>query len=164
MKPRRRGHRRHHHIEREVDLNITSFMTLLVVLVPFLLTTAVFSRVSALTIDVPTPAPAGEQMAPPPDTPPFRLVVRLERNGVVIVAGRDTLPPVPRTAQGGYDTAAVHARLAGIKQAHPEHAAIDILSRPDTPYEDLVAVMDADGDRAAGTLLFPDIRLGEVGP
>ena len=165
MKPRRRGHRRRTHIDREVDLNITSFMNLMVVLVPFLLTTAVFSKMSVLSIDVPTPGNKPVDPShippPPPDKAPFRLVVNLQPDGVVIVAGTQILPMVPRTQDGGYDTAKVREMLTQIKANRPDHAAIDIMSRPDSPYADLVQVMDADA-QPDGTLLFPDVRLGEL--
>ncbi len=166
MKPRRRGHRRRTHIDREVELNITSFMNLMVVLVPFLLTTAVFSKMSVLSIDVPTPSnkpadPAATPPPPPPDKAPFRLVVNLQRDGVVIIAGTRTLPMVPRTKDGNYDTAKVREVLTRVKQAHPDHTAIDIMSRPDSPYADLVQVMDADA-QPGGDMLFPDVRLGEL--
>jgi len=143
-------------------------MNLMVVLVPFLLTTAVFSRTSILTIDVPTPASQSPNQATPPppaapDKVPFRLVVQLAADGVVVIAGSEQTVPVPRNAAGDYDTDAIREALTAIQQAHPSHTAIDILSRPNTPYAELVAVMDADGDTDGG-LLFPDIRLGEFTP
>ncbi len=165
MKARRRGHRRRQHLEREVELNITSFMNLMVVLVPFLLTTAVFSRLSVLSIDVPTPATNASSKPlpppPPPDNAPFRLVARLEKTGVVIVAGSQTLPVIPRTDDGAYDIAKVRASLTQVRKDHPKHTAIDIMSRPDTPYTDLVQMMDADAN-LDGAMLFTDIRLGEL--
>ena len=167
MKPRRHGHRRRRHIDSEVELNITSFMTLMVVLVPFLLSTAVFSRLSVLTIEVPTPAPKNAEATPPPpvpDKPPFRLSLRLEENAVVVVAGTRVSEPIAREKDGSYNTTIIHKALAQVKKAHPDHNAIDILSRPNSPYADLIEVMDADSSPADGSLLFPDIRLGEFTP
>jgi biopolymer transport protein ExbD len=48
---RRGGHRRHNHDTAE--LNITAFMNLMVILVPFLLITAVFSRLAILELNLP---------------------------------------------------------------------------------------------------------------
>ena len=45
-----RKHRRHE----SVELNITAFMNLMVILVPFLLITAVFSRVAILELNLPS--------------------------------------------------------------------------------------------------------------
>ena len=58
------------HRDREaVELNITAFMNLMVILVPFLLITAVFSQVAILELNLPTgeSAFAGE----PPDAELF---------------------------------------------------------------------------------------------
>ena len=38
------------------DINITAFMNLMVILVPFLLITAVFSRITILELNLPTAA------------------------------------------------------------------------------------------------------------
>ncbi|MFQ5509261.1 MAG: ExbD/TolR family protein [Leptospirillia bacterium] len=165
MKPRRRGHRRRSHIDREVELNITAFMNLMVVLIPFLLTTAVFSRMAVLAIDVPTPAPPSEQATPPPpptDEIPFRLVVRLEASGLMVAAGREKLLVIPRDPDGMYDTGALRQILANIKAARPTHTTIDLLSRPDTPYAELVSVMDANTATSTGNPLFEDVRIGEI--
>ena len=40
-------------VEAAVELNITAFMNLMVILVPFLLITAVFSRITVLELNLP---------------------------------------------------------------------------------------------------------------
>ncbi|MDH5527931.1 MAG: biopolymer transporter ExbD [Nitrospirota bacterium] len=170
MKPRRHGHRRRSRLEPESDLNITAFLNLMVVLVPFLLTTAVFTRQAVLAIDVPAPLPPDAVTpAPPPPPPtdevPFSLSLRLAADGVVVLAGKEPPVTVPRGADGAYDGAALRDVLAAIKQRHPEHAAADLLSRPASPYADLIAAMDvAAGTGADGQALFPDVRLGDYLP
>ena len=107
-------------------------------------------------------------MQPLPETPPptpdpnrFTLALRLEENGVVVRAGKATLPPVPRTPDGTYDTAALREVLAGLKADHPEHDVADVYARPETPYRELIQVMDAVSFRPDGQPLFADVRLGE---
>ena len=46
--------RRLRHRRPEAELNITAFMNLMVILVPFLLITAVFSQVAILELNLPT--------------------------------------------------------------------------------------------------------------
>jgi len=169
LKPRQRGHRRRSRLSGQTELSITAFLNLMVVLVPFLLTTAVFSRNAVLTIEVPTPTPG---VVPPPVPPPvadtqrFSLALHLEEAQVVPVVSGRRQAPVPRDREGGYDSAALRARLAAIKAEHPEEKAVDILSRPNTPYADLIAVMDATAGSAGagGAALFPDVRLGDLAP
>ncbi|RLA31726.1 MAG: biopolymer transporter ExbD, partial [Gammaproteobacteria bacterium] len=45
--------RRGHHNTETAELNITAFMNLMVILVPFLLITAVFSRLAILELNLP---------------------------------------------------------------------------------------------------------------
>ena len=56
---RRRLRRRHVHEPPEI--NITAFMNLMVILVPFLLITAVFSRVAVLELNMPGPSAATDE-------------------------------------------------------------------------------------------------------
>lgn len=170
MKPRRRGHRRRARLEPQSELNITAFLNLMVVLVPFLLTTAVFTRQAVLAIEVPAPLPPDALKTPPPPPPPsdekpFALRLKLAAGGVVVLAGEEAPVTVPRTAEGEYDITALREALAGIKERHPEHAAADLLSRPGSPYADLIAVMDVTAGRGPdGGALFPDVRLGDYTP
>ena len=54
---------RKRHSRGPAEVNITAFMNLMVILVPFLLITAVFSRITILELNLPAPAaqkqPAG---------------------------------------------------------------------------------------------------------
>ncbi|HED18649.1 MAG TPA: biopolymer transporter ExbD, partial [Gammaproteobacteria bacterium] len=43
------------------ELDITAFMNLMVILVPFLLISAVFSRITILELDLPAPGTASQQ-------------------------------------------------------------------------------------------------------
>jgi biopolymer transport protein ExbD len=51
------------------ELNITAFMNLMVALVPFLLITAVFSRLTVLELNL----PGSESVANPDQPPEFQL-------------------------------------------------------------------------------------------
>jgi len=163
MKPRVRGQRRRAHIAGRGDLDITAFLNLMVVLLPFLLTTAVFSRLAVIGVDVPTPAPETTVAPPPPPDPNrYSLALRLEDDAVVVRSGKEPEVTVPRAPDGTYDTARLGEVLAAVKAAHPAHDAADVYARPDTPYKELVAVMDAVSYRPEGGPLFADVRLGEI--
>ena len=57
--------RARHARKRDVaDLNITAFMNLMVILVPFLLITAVFSRMAILELNLPTSSSAENEEPP----------------------------------------------------------------------------------------------------
>ncbi|MCP4429968.1 MAG: biopolymer transporter ExbD, partial [Gammaproteobacteria bacterium] len=62
-----------------VELNITAFMNLMVVLVPFLLLTAVFSHITILDLNLPDPSSAESKK---PKTPPYELRVTIRNNSL----------------------------------------------------------------------------------
>ncbi len=156
---------RRHRGKDAADLNITAFMNLMVVLVPFLLITAVFSRMTILELNLPSSTEA---------VPETRQVLNLEiivRAGELQVADRGTglLRSIPRTAQG-HDLKGLADYLRDeVKVAFPAASAITILLEPDTSYDTVVQVMDAvrvdtvivDG-RLVQTELFPDISIGDA--
>ena len=156
------GRRRKLHEEQE--MNITAFMNLMVVLVPFLLITAVFSRMSILELNLPSGGP------PPPDAPQtFELEVVVHEDRIV-VADRNSGPlgSFPKGANG-YDYAAVREKLKTIKAQFPDLVAATILLEADTPYDVVVQTMDTvrtfpaqQGSRVVNAELFPEISVGDA--
>ena len=144
------------------ELQITAFMNLMVVLVPFLLITAVFSQLAVLELALPEPAsPDSEE---PPLPPGLRIEIRAD--ATVVLDGSGPLQRIPRTGDGAVDAAAVAALLAEVKSRTPQEQTITLLLEPQVAYEDLVRVMDAvrvmpdDPDAP----MFPDIAIGEAAP
>jgi biopolymer transport protein ExbD len=156
---------RRHRRKDAAELNITAFMNLMVVLVPFLLITAVFSRLTILELNLPSSAEA---------TPETAQVLNLEiivRKEEIQVADRGTglLRAIPRTA-GGHDLDALKSYLRDeVKTRFPDASAVTILLEPDISYDTVVQVMDAvrvDTKQVDGRLvqeeLFPDISIGDA--
>lgn len=146
------------------DLNITAFMNLMVILVPFLLITAVFSRLTILELNFP-PAASGK----PDPKQELYLEVTIRKDALEIgERNAGVMKRIPKGSQG-HDTQSLSKILVGIKQRFPDKIDASILSEPNTSYDDLVQVMDA--VRVAevvqnGTLtqveLFPEISLGDA--
>ena len=77
--------RSRHHRRREVaELNITAFMNLMVILVPFLLITAVFSRLAILELNL--PSSSTDSVEPPLDLQ-LEIIVR---EGAIEVSDRNS--------------------------------------------------------------------------
>ena len=160
---RRRGGRRHN--GESTELNITAFMNLMVILVPFLLITAVFSRLAIIELNLP-----GSSTEP---ANPQELVFQLEvivREGRIEVGDRNVgaLGIYPNTADG-YDYEALSAKLSEIKQSYPEKTEAAILLESNIAYDTLVQVMDRvriqekiEGQRILRSDLFPDISIGDA--
>ena len=147
------------------ELNITAFMNLMVILVPFLLITAVFSRLAILELNLP-----GSSTEP---ADPQELVFQLEvivREGRIEVGDRNigALGIYPNTADG-YNYEALSAKLSEIKQSYPGKTEAAILLEPNIAYDTLVQVMDRvriqekiEGQRILRSDLFPDISIGDA--
>jgi len=161
--------------EANAELNITAFMNLMVVLVPFLLMTAVFSQVSILNMNLPTGA--SESMPAEEDPPKALEVVIRPTRFDVLERNSGFLTSIPNNDEG-YDYLALNLYLQEVK-AHPEFntdTGITLLMELETPYDALIQTMDAvrlirrdekDLDNKGNQIhgeLFPNISMGDAPP
>ena len=163
MRHRRARNRRHE----AVELNITAFMNLMVILVPFLLITAVFSQVAILELNLPTSqAEANEEQEPE-----FQLEITV-RDATIDVGDRTTglLKRIDNTDEG-YDLEELSEYLGQVKERFPEKIDATLLLEPEISYEVLVSVMDTvrlrerldeDEQRVIKSELFPEIAIGDA--
>ena len=162
--------RRRHHYRRyskePAELNITTFLNLMVVLVPFLLITAVFSRITILELNLPT----GAGDASKADKPKMTVEVIVREKGLEISNGKTILVRFPRTDED-YDMQTLSEYLLKIKSQYLEKKDATVLMEPDIEYENLVAVMDAvrvaevvqgDDPEPQEIELFPNISIGDA--
>lgn len=147
------------------ELNITAFMNLMVILVPFLLITAVFSRLAILELNL--PGSSTEPADPQELTFQLEVVIREER---IEVGDRNVgaLGIYPN-ADDGYDFDALSEKLTEIKSSYPDKTDVSILLESDISYDTLVQVMDRvrvveliEGDSIVRKDLFPDISIGDA--
>ena len=160
-----RKHRRRHTGAEE--LNITAFMNLMVALVPFLLITAVFSRLTVLELNL----PGSESVANPDKPPEFQLEITVRDRSIEVGdrnAGR--LSRIENIASG-YDLEKLAAFLQRVKQQFPDKVDATLLLEPDISYQALVEVMDTvrvveRRSQATNALvkyeLFPEISIGDA--
>ncbi|MDN3638066.1 biopolymer transporter ExbD [Simiduia curdlanivorans] len=155
----------------EAELDITSFMNLMIVLVPVLLLSMVFAHITVLDLKLPDLA---ADPASSPDTPDqYSLEVVIYPEGFVInqPAGR-RLRSIPATDEG-QDYKNLSVTLQAIKQRLEEigneKRDIVVLSQKDTDYQTLVSVMDTVRSFKAvvaanevDASLFPDVSLGDA--
>jgi biopolymer transport protein ExbD len=157
-----RGYRARHRVGAD-EMNITAFMNLMVVLVPFLLLSAVFSRLTILQLNLP-----GEETAAT-ESQLLQLEVIMRKDGIDVAdRGTGRLKWLPNV-QSGYDYKALNDYLQTVKSRFPEKTDATILLEPETPYDIVVQAMDAvrsftvlDGGKAELAELFPDISIGDA--
>jgi len=164
MYHRRKGGRRHN--EETAELNITAFMNLMVILVPFLLITAVFSRLAVLELNL--PGSSTEPVEPQDQT--FQLEVIVRKSKIEIGDRNQGLLGVyPNSAEGDYDYEALSGKLSELKDRYPKKTDASILLESDIEYDTLVQVMDRvrveeeiEDDAVVRNDLFPDISIGDA--
>ncbi len=146
------------------EINITAFMNLMVILVPFLLITAVFSRITILELNLP---PAAASTQPPKKEFELEIIMR----GDALEVGDRNSGVIKRieSKQGHYDLAALSQVLLQIKAQFPQKANAMILAEANTSYDALVQVMDTvrmaqvpQGTAVVQAELFPDISIGDA--
>jgi biopolymer transport protein ExbD len=147
------------------ELNITAFMNLMVILVPFLLITAVFSRLTVLELNL----PALGSKAPEDEKVTLQLQVVVREDGFQIEdANLGPLKGIPH-ANGQPNWKVFTASLVEIKSRFPEADSITLLLARGVSYKILIEVMDrvrtADivQNAALETVeLFPNISIGDA--
>lgn len=160
------------------DLDITAFMNLMVALVPFLLVTAVFSRISILQLDL--PAGVGAEQA---DEKKVTVEVIVRRNSIEIGDGAQIVMRIPNKTKNPedenapeseeytpYDIETLSNVLREIKSNYPGKTDATVLMEPDLEYDVLVKIMDTvstisvpdETGKKERYELFPQISVGDA--
>ena len=137
------------------ELEVTAFINLIVVLVPFLLSTAVFSKLSVMELSLPAAAAPGLEQLKAEDLQ-LELVLRADAIEVGDRIG-GLIQLIPATADKAPDGPALLALMQGIKTKFPEEVQASILAEADTPYEHIVQVMDVSREAQ-----FPEVAVGDA--
>ncbi len=147
----------------ESEMNITAFMNLMVILVPFLLITATFSQLSVLGIELPS-STIGEKRQK--QSPALDLSIILRPESLQIRDGK-TLIAILANNSNGYDLAALDRHLDALKRRFPMITRAQLLAEAQIPYEDIITLLDhlrqaVDKEGIAGKERFPLISLGNA--
>jgi biopolymer transport protein ExbD len=161
--------RKHHYKlqgKEQLELNMTTFLNLMVVLVPFLLITAVFSRMAVIELNL--PSSTSESVA---SEIGFRPEVIVRELGLEITNGRQIIATIPKV-DGEYDMATLAQYMQSLKEDYSDVDAASVLLEPQIPYDYLIQVMDVvrsvdipDETAENGFVrvaLFPAIAVGEA--
>jgi biopolymer transport protein ExbD len=157
--------RAHHYRRRQneaPELDMTTFLNLMVALLPFLLITAVFSRITIVELDMPSAT------GPAPTEPTFRVEVVVREAGIEIMDGAQVIAAIPKV-DGEYDLEKLSGYLTEIKREYPAKDDASVLLEPDIEYDHLIDVMDAvrstelrQGDAVTRAALFTAISIGDA--
>lgn len=152
----------------DTELEITSFMNLMIVLVPVLLLSMSFTQIRVLEVNLP-PLTGGTTVSPDPQS---ELEVRIQHTGFKVSLDDQIVQEIPlkETEKGSVqDYAQLSLVMQAIKQQLPEKLDIVVISTLDVEYQNLVFTMDAVKSYktvvAASVVeieLFPEISLGDT--
>jgi len=153
----------------DADLDITSFMSLMTILVPVLLLNMVFSHISVLKLNL--PGVSDGSSSSPQENRQLEVVLRSDHIDINYPAGVRVRQIPDRDGQP--DFATLSTVLQAVKQQLAEKSIekkdLVILSEVNTPYRTLVKAMDtARSYRAVVAAsvvdaeLFPQISLGDA--
>jgi biopolymer transport protein ExbD len=159
---------RHHKRHESADINLTSMIDMMTILVFFLLIHGGFIRLAILELNLPA-----AQSVPSEEPPTFQLEITVRKTGIEVgdrTAGM--LSRIEKTDED-YDFAKLTDFLTKIKKQFPDKVDATLLLEADVPYEVLVSVMDRvrvaearDETIGAGRLikteLFPEISIGDA--
>lgn len=143
-------------------VDVSAFLSLMVILVPFLLVTAVFSQTSILELQ-----PSDDDGAPAAATESLQLQVTV-REVFIEVNHRGLAQPVQIDRSSDSDALTSLAELAGeLKERYPQNLEATLLLEPQISYDLLIQVLDSlrirlaqRGDTLQQEPLFPLIALG----
>jgi biopolymer transport protein ExbD len=158
-------------VRKPAEVMLVPMIDIFVVLVTFLLMTAVFSRITILQLDLPSADAVG---APAP--PEFRLEVIVRESGFELTNGESLIAALPKV-DGEYDFATLTQLAQQLKRENPQVDDASVLMERTVQYDYLIQVMDAirsaevaaDGGSAADSAavprpmqLFTNIAVGEA--
>jgi biopolymer transport protein ExbD len=157
----RRNHARYH--RGRDDLNIVPMIDMMVILVFFLIFTAVFSKTNILQLNLPANSSA------PVDLPKGLKLEIIIRPNDLVVNDRNSGPlkMIENTA-GGYDLDSLSEFMRKVKSQFPQMTDATILPSPNVSYDTLVQVMDTvrvyqiPQPPFSKAELFPDISIADA--
>lgn len=157
--------------QQEADLDITSFMNLMIILVPVLLMSMVFSHVAVLDLTLPDLAADPSKPSDEPEKKLLELVI-LEDGFIVNYPAGNKIKTIPMV-DGKYDYPFLSDYLKQAKRLFTvdgkQKRDIFILSQPNTDYQVIVTAMDTVRSypevlvtSVVNAELFPEISLGDA--
>jgi len=159
--------RRHRKAQEEAELDITSFMNLMIILVPVLLISMVFNHLTVLELNLPLEDQEKLDELDPDD---IGIEVIVRDSGFQVNLGPVKYREVPKD-NDKYDYVKLNKALVDIKRSkeYKDRTDLAVLSEEDVDYQVLVGVIDSartfEAVVAASVVdakLFPDVSLGDA--
>ncbi|MBD3419883.1 MAG: hypothetical protein GF398_07185 [Chitinivibrionales bacterium] len=141
-----------------IELDVTPVMNLFMVLIPFLVSMAVFTHISVIDFSLPGAADETEASESAEATKELDISIVVTQKGFRIVGTGKKLDLVDKI-RGRYHFEQLRVLLKAIKFEYPSQKSVVLVLESDVLYDDIVKFMDVCRESQ-----FPDIGLsGEIG-
>ncbi|MFV1873713.1 MAG: ExbD/TolR family protein [Oleiphilus sp.] len=157
--------RKHRRPVQQADLDITAFMNLMIVLVPVLLLSMVFSHTAVLDLNF----PASDNALVDLDDENLQLQLIIRENSLAVGDTKNGLIRKFNNIDGQHDFDSLVSLLKQIKTRLPDKTEITLLLAENIDYQTLVTTMDKTRSYPAVVAanvvdaeLFPDISIGDA--
>lgn len=151
------------------EIDLTALLNILVVLVSFLLLSAVFSKITIQELNMPPLASSPTE--PAKDALPLVIEVVLRKDALEIGNGKGITDRLPKQGDR-YDTAMLSRKLKLLKDENPGKRDVILLVEPDIDYAAMITVMDAlkfvdvkaprEGSPPLRITLYPNVTVGDA--
>lgn len=155
-----RPSKRRHLASSPDELNLTPIMNVFMIIVPFLLLTAVFAKTAF--IDIYLPQQGDSSPAADTSSEPQILTVSVTDSGFEL-GGIGNGMPIPKVSDS-YDFKQLSEELVKIKERYPDKEDVVLLIQRNLSYDTVVKVMDTARETTGKERkpLFPLLSLGEA--
>ena len=151
--------------EEHIEINLVPYMDIVTNIIIFLLASVVNQvALGNINVTVPTISSGGGSSAdqPPPEKPPLNLTVSVGATGFTVAASGGVLPIIPKLPNGQYNYPGLTTKLKEIK-SNPDNATetkANFNADASTPYDVVIATLDAMRRTDSGDDLFPQVSFG----
>jgi biopolymer transport protein ExbD len=140
-----------------IDLDVTPMMNVMLVLIPFLVSMAVFTNIAVIDFSLP-PASGPGGVADTTESKELDISIVITGQGFRIVGSGKKLDLVPQY-QGQFQWEILRAMLKEVKFQYPSQKSVILVLDGNVLYDDVIHFMDICRESQ-----FPDIALsGEIG-
>ena len=137
------------------NADVTPVMNLFMVLIPFLVSMAVFTHIAAIEFSLPPAQNEGDNAE---DSKELDISIIVTSSGFRIVGTGKKLDLIPQV-QGKYQFEKLRVLLKAIKFEYPSQKSVVLVIEADVLYDDIIKFMDICRESQ-----FPDIGLsGDIG-
>jgi hypothetical protein len=153
-----RPSKRRHKVDTDVELKLIPVMSLLVVLVPMLLQTAVFEQIAAVQLNLPSSDDVTYNPEPTSQENTDSVSVAITDSGFRIISSEKTLKKIPKLSDGSYDMEGFSKALTAVKKKFKSQEAIILLIEDGVLYDDIIHTMDKSRPLFPGVSLAPGLQ------